>query len=252
MALWCRDLPVRDIAIGTVPKPVTLVVPYYMNPDFFAQQVAGWRAWPCALSPYVEVIVVDDGSPRPAVAPIQPLPVAFRLFRIAVDRRWNWLAARNIGAHHARAGWLLLTDMDHVVTLPTLMAAVYGQHDPATIYAFTRREHTGEPIAPHSASFLLSRDLFWTIGGYDETLAGYYGTDGDFRRRALSYAPIVVQANATLVRHEFVADASTTRYLRKQPEDATVHTLIAARSSAWRPKTLSFPYAEVTAEGGCA
>jgi len=245
MALWCRALPLVSVTWGDAPKPITIVFPFYENHGFLAEQIASWRhEWPTEIRPYVSVILVDDGSPTPLTI-ASPPPVPTRVFRIEQDVRWNWLAARNIGAHHAATTWIVLTDMDHTIPGPTLTAIVYGQHDPATIYAFARREHTGAAIAPHSASFLLTRDLFWTIGGYDETLSGYYGTDGDFRRRAAAHAPIVVQTNATLVRHEFVGDASTTRYLRKQPEDAVVRTLIAQRRSGWRPKTLSFPYHEV-------
>ena len=42
-----------------------------------------------------------------------------------------------------------------------------------------------------------------------------------------------------------VSDSSTTRYLRKQPEDAGVRQIIAARGKHWTPRTLSFPYHEV-------
>lgn len=243
MALWCRDMPTVTAPMGDTPKAITLVVPYYENASFFAEQVRGWLQYPADLLRFLRVIVVDDGSPQPA----KPRPdVPFlRLFRIQQDVRWNWLAARNIGAHHAEPGWLLMTDMDHVLPVDTLRGLVFGQHDPSVIYAFSRREHTGEPIGPHSASFFLTRDLFWRIGGYDETLSGHYGTDGDWRRRMAKHAPIQVLTDE-LTRFEYVDDSSTQRYLRKQPEDAAVKRLVAARKPGWRPKTLSFAYAEVT------
>jgi hypothetical protein len=243
-SLWAARLPVVTVPQAAQPKPVTFVYPYYDNPLFFATQVARWRAYPPNLCAHVSAIVVDDGSSMPAALPPAP-PFPIRLFRIAVDVPWNWLAARNIGAHHAPDGWLLLTDMDHVVPAETLRSLVWGQHDPAVVYAFSRREHTGAAIAPHSASFFLTRRLFWTIGGYDETLSGHYGTDGEFRRRVREYAPIQVLSDA-LVRHEYVGDSSTSRYRRKDPQDAVaVKRLIAARGAGWRPKVLSFPYVEV-------
>ena len=247
MALWCRDLPLVRIARASTPRPFTLVVPYYEQPVFFARQLADWAALPPELAAHVTVCVVDDGSPtRPATAvPRPPLGITFRLFRIGVDVRWNWLAARNIGMQHAAEGWCLLTDMDHVVPAETMHACVYGVHNPRIAYAFSRREHTGAAIHPHSASFFLTRELFWQVGGYDEALAGYYGTDGDWRRRVAVVAPIVILTDE-LVRHEFVDDASVMRYQRKQPEDAAVRALIAARRPGWRPRVLSFPYAEVT------
>jgi hypothetical protein len=122
---------------------------------------------------------------------------------------------------------------------------VYGQHDPKVVYAFSRREHTGQPASPHSASFLMTRRLFWDgFKGYDEGLSGFYGSDGDARRRLAAAAPIQILRDV-LVRHEYQGDSSTTRYLRKQPEDARVRQLIAARGKHWTPKTLCFDYHEV-------
>lgn len=243
MALWCRNLPRVTVEPGS-PKPVTLVIPYYENATFFAKQALLWQSYPRALAEQLSIIVVDDGSPEPCAKP-EGLS-NLRLFRIGVDVRWNWLAARNIGAHHAAPGWLLLTDMDHVVPTDTLRSVIYGQHDPKVVYAFSRRECTGADAAPHSASFLLTRDLFWRIGGYDEALSGHYGTDGEFRRRIAATARMAVLTDE-LVRHEYVDDSSTTRYQRKQPQDAAVRQLVAARRPGWRPRTLSFPYHEVAA-----
>ena len=239
---WCADLPVITPPRADAPKPVTLVLPYYENPAFLDTQAETWRAYPVDLLRSLTAIVVDDGSPEPCVKP--SVPCVCRLFRIGVDVRWNWLAARNIGAHHAADGWLILTDMDHIVPAETLRAVMEGQHDPRVVYVFSRREHTGETVGPHSASFLLTREMFWRIGGYDETLSGHYGTDGDWRKR-VSQVTRMQRLTDELVRHEYQGDSSTRRYLRKQPQDANVSRLIRLRRPSWRPKVLSFPYAEV-------
>lgn len=221
-------------------KRVTVIYPYYEQPDFLEVQRGSWMDWDA----YLCVILVDDGSSR---YPLRPSPSDFaRVFRIGVDVPWNWLAARNIGAHHANTDWIVLTDLDHVIPPETAHQIVYRNHDPRYVYAFSRREHTGQPIAPHSASFLLTRELFWRIGGYDEALSGHYGTDGEFRRRVQRHAEIVVLPDV-LVRYEFVGDSSTTQYRRKLPSDAAaVKRLVAARRPGWTPRTLSFPYEEVT------
>lgn len=86
--------------------------------------------------------------------------------------------------------------------------------------------------------------MFWRIGGYDEALSGYYGTDGDYRRRCAATAPIRILRDK-LIRHEFFMDSSTTRYLRKQPEDSAVSRIVAQRGNGWKPLTLSFPYREI-------
>ena len=249
--VWSAHLPVVTLNRGE-PKPITLVVPYYENPVFFARQIRHWATLSNQLSQWVTVLVVDDGSPTaPATDALEQEQflaqrTALRLFRIEQDVRWNWLAARNIGVHEAADGWVLLTDMDHVVPEETLDALVHGQAKANTIYGFSRVEHTGDVIGPHPNSWFLTRSMFWKVGGYDETLSGHYGTDGDWRRRCAQTAPMAILRDH-LVRHEFVADASTSRYKRKQPEDAAVSRIVGARGKGWRPKILSFPYREVTA-----
>jgi len=251
---WCAPFPVVDVPKGATAKPVTLVLPYYDNPQLLRRQVAWWATYPAHLRAALRVILVDDASPTvwasEALAGV-PLPVPVQLFRIGTDVRWNWLAARNIGAHHAPEGWLLLTDMDHVVPASTLDAVVHGQHDAGTVYGFSRIEHSGETLAPHPNSWLLTRDRYWAIGGYDEALSGHYGTDGDWRRRVAAAGPLQILVDR-LVRHEHQGDSSTTRYLRKQPEDAGVAQIVAQRRAGWRPKVLSFPYTELALDGGAA
>jgi hypothetical protein len=240
--LWCAAVPRVAVGPAAGPKRVTFVYPFYANPEFLRVQVEKWHRYPRELREYVSALVVDDGSPVPAaLPPARPFPM--RLFRIEEDVRWNWLAARNIGAYYA-SGWMLMTDMDHVVPCETLAHLIHGAHDERGAYAFERQASSGEPLTPHSASFFLTRELFWKVGGYDETLSGHYGTDGDWRRRLGAVAPIAILP-VPLVRHEYESDASTTAYLRKQPQDARVRTLIQARRPGWTPKTLSFPFHEV-------
>ncbi len=240
-------MPLVVVPQSAEPKPVTFVVPYYENSRFLAHQLGWWDTYPAFLKAHIRAIVVDDGSPNDPASDVLGhvhLPFPVRLFRIEQDVPWNWLAARNIGMHAAE-GWCVLTDIDHVIPATTATSLVYGKHDPAVMYGFSRIEHTGERITPHSASWFLTRELFWTIGGYDESFSGYYGSDGDWRRRGASVAPMHILSDR-LIRHEYQEDSSTTRYQRKKPEDTeAVKRIIAARSADWKPKTLSFEYAEV-------
>lgn len=238
--------PLEEIRLGD-PKEITFVYPYYENPSFLATQLQNWSKYNESVRRYVRAIVVDDGSPRsPAESVLRraTMPFPIRLFRIEVDVRWNWLAARNIGMKHAETEWCLMTDMDHVVEPRVAVNLVSGQHDDCTIYRFSRREHTGKKIHPHPNSMLLTKRTFWKVGGYDETLSGHYGTDGDWRRRCAEKSRIRLLKDE-LVRHEYVGDSSTTGYKRKQPEDAGKKAIIARRGRGWKPKTLSFPYHEV-------
>jgi len=240
------DAPMCSIKQGPDARDITLVYPYYENPVFLSWQVKHWTQFDAALRRHLHVIVVDDGSPKSPASEVvagHRFDFSLRLFRIGVDVRWNWLAARNIGMQYAR-GWCLLTDMDHVVPEQTLRSVMFGLLKERAIYRFTRREANGTRIHPHPNSMLMTRDSFWHVGGYDEALSGHYGTDGDWRRRCAAARPVYTLP-CPLERHEYEQDSSTTAYKRKQPEDAGKKAIIARRGPGWRPLVLSFPYAEV-------
>lgn len=244
----CDDAPIVTVPIGIEPRKFTLIMPYYENPNFLAAQIMHWQGrLPDDLTRYMSIMIVDDGSPNRKAQDVfktyWPIDSSISLsqFRIEVDVRWNWLAARNIGVHNSKTDWIMLTDMDHVLPENTLNTLVYGQHSRGVIYRFSR---TGAKTHPHPNSWFMTKNMYWQVGGYDETFSGYYGTDGEYRRRCAATAPIRIM-DVPLELHEHENDASTTHYLRKQPEDARVKQLIKMRKPGWKPKVLSFPYHEV-------
>lgn len=237
----------RIAILGEPQKTITMIYPYYCNPNFLRTQLDGWARLPDVLRSHIIAIIVDDGSPKGKAADVlrlvKPLPFRIRLFEIEVDVRWNWLAARNIAMSNAIDGWCLGTDIDHVVPEETLRNLVFGIHNSEYIYRFQRREN-GEFIHPHPNSWFMTRKMFWKFGGYDESLSGFYGTDGEARRRWAKTAPVYTLPDY-LQRYEHVGDSSTVGYGRKEMIDAKVQRIIKARTQYWKPKVLSFPYHEV-------
>jgi len=200
----------------------TLVLAYYENADMLKVQYAAVRALPDRLRDLLGVVVVDDGSPtKPAVA--EDLGgVPLQIYRIRKDIRWNQDACRNIGVRHAETNWVLLTDMDHVPTEKLWAHVLLRGWDQHVAYTFGRVSAPDmTPYKPHPNSWLMSRWLYEEVGGYDERFAGLYGTDGDFRDRLATKATAIKRVKADLIRYPrtLVPDASTTTYLRKQPED---------------------------------
>lgn len=240
---------------------LTLVVPFYLNSGMLSRQYEGWSAWPSKLRNRIEIILVDDGSPEPAADVLRPerLP-PLRIYRVTEDRPWHQHAARNLGAHVAGEGWMLLTDMDHVLSEDAARALLelLGRLDPDAIYMLDRIEaDTGLPTLgrdrrpkPHPNSFVVTRETYWKIGGYDEDLCGLYGTDSAFRDRAFRTARRG-HINIPLTRYwrDLVPDASTTTLPRKEGREpgAKERVLAAkkARGEAGIVKVLRFDWERV-------
>lgn len=236
-------------------RPLTLILPYYENPTMLVRQLEHLGALPEDVRGGLHLIVVDDGSPEHPAEKVD-LPdcpfehrglASFQLFRVDVDVRWNWLTCRNIGVHEAKTDWVLLTDIDHLAPEKTLRRIQEKKLDERNAYRFSRVDAPDlSPYKPHPNSWLMTRARFDKIGGYDERFSGYYGTDGEFRDRVRAASREIVILDEPLIRvpREVVADASTTKYLRKQPEDHEGVTRVRAQIAreGGRPKRLSFPY----------
>lgn len=241
---------------------LTLVMPFYRNCEMLARQYETWAGWADKRKRRLEVILVDDGSPEPAadVPRPQDLP-ALRIYRVTEDRPWHQHAARNLGAHVAENGWLLLTDMDHVLTDDAarliLKKMDAGHLDHRMIYMLDRVEaDTGEPTRneyghrkPHPNSFVLTRKLYWKIGGYDEDYCGIYGTDGLFKERAFKIAR-KGHLDVPLVRYwrDLVPDASTNAP-RKEGRDPNAKAAVlkakAERGEQGMVRVLQFDWERV-------
>lgn len=235
---------------------------FYRNCGQLALQYETWTRWSDKAKAAIDIIIVDDGSPEPAVDVPRPdgLP-ALQIYRVLEDRPWFQNGARNIGAHEARGRWLLLTDMDHVLKPEHAAALVkrLGKLDFETAYFLHRIEadsglptlgQTGEP-KPHPNSFIMTREMYWRVGGYDEWFTGIYGTDSLWRSRLYQVAQRGFLKHVALTRYwrELVPDASTTTLPRKEGRKPGEKRAIAeAKKAAGKEAeilTLSAPYAKV-------
>jgi hypothetical protein len=244
-------------------KALTLIMPYYDNAGILSLHYREWsKNWPVETRERFKVILVDDGSeiaPAGAVARPRGLP-PLEIWRVTENRPWHQHAARNLGAHVASDGWLLLTDMDHVLEADSAKALLerLPKLDKGTIHTLDRIEAdsrkptlgVNKQPKPHPNSFVLTRDLYWKIGGYDEEFCGQYGTDGFFRSRAFRKAKRG-HIDVPLVRYwrDLISDASTTSLPRKEGrEPGAKEKVIAAKIARGEPdsvKVLQFDWERV-------
>lgn len=236
-------------------RAFTLVMAYYRNGSMLIEHTRCWRELPPEIASNLHVVIIDDGSPRDtameALRSVELPPLAsFQLWRMLRDVPWNQDACRNLGVRYSRTEWLLLTDMDHIVPPTTWYALMLGALKKKTVYRFARvsAPHM-QPYKSHPNSWALTKRTYWECGGYDERLAGNYGTDGDFLVRVRGRRTIEELSDVLIrVPREVIADASTTTLERKRPEEKdNIRRILAERPSDpnWQPLHFSFPHERV-------
>jgi hypothetical protein len=235
---------------------LTIAMPYYNNPGMLSRHYRNWLAWPGKYRNALKIIIVDDGSPEPAANVPRPYGLPeIEIYRVTEDRPWHQHAARNLAMSVAE-GWVLLTDMDHMLTDPAPLFKALPTLDEGASYTLDRVEaDTGEPTLgkdgkpkPHPNTFLLTRALYWRIGGYDEDYCGIYGTDKLFRDRREKLPTGHIKAPLTRYWRDLVPDASTQgprKEGRKPGEKQRVLADKIARGEADKIVTLDFPWERV-------
>ncbi len=224
---------------------VTLILPYYRQPKMLRLQLLNYAAFPDHVREEIRLVIVDDGSPEPALDVImgdfQELP-PLKLLRILPDIPWNRGGARNLGSQVAQTPWLLHLDIDHI--LPPIQAMQLLDLDVSAKHWYrferfrygaadeTRKKDACDPsetyarIKPHGDSYLCTRTLYWSVGGYDEDYSGCLGGGSPFLAQMESAARVkVLPIYLNVVTRSVCEDASvstldrdTSEYKRRRKE----------------------------------
>lgn len=232
---------------------ITIVMAYYENGGMLDRHLFEWQTYSDEVKDRFKAVIVDDGSSKdPAFNHLDQnaLPISISLFRILKDIPWNQNGARNLGMS-VSDGWCLITDMDHLLTADQAAILCRKKLRADCFYVpLRRRAITMEPYKRHPNSYLLTKELYWLAGGYDESYAGYYGTDSTLRRRLAGKGKRIESDDwaLTLFGREVIPDASTTAYGRKDsPYHISNNPELNARK-ALNPKPippLNFPWERV-------
>jgi glycosyltransferase involved in cell wall biosynthesis len=157
-------------------EKISLVAPYYETKQMLEKQLETWHSYPKELRQQLEFIIVDDGSPdNPAV--IDACDLNLILARVQVNIPWNHPGSQNLGASLATSKWLWSGGIDHVFTEDNMIRLLSLDRSNYKVnYKIPRRASDGT-ITYHWEINYLSRETFWSIGGYDEDFAGTWGAD---------------------------------------------------------------------------
>jgi predicted glycosyltransferase involved in capsule biosynthesis len=159
-----------------------------------------------ALPEDVEIIILDDGSKPPLEVDVRLRN--FSLFPTDDFRPWSQPCARNYGAAMAKGEFLLMTDIDHMLSKEAIEEVrqfdgdkmMFPRHwavldDGGRIVQDTKilfdhglseelYKERGLHAGHHANTFAMRKRIFEELGGYDESFCGKYGGDDtNFSRR---------------------------------------------------------------------
>jgi len=237
-------------------EKLQLIYPYYENPQMLVTQLHTWANWPRDLAKKIKIILVDDGSQKTQAIQLIDGAVGLpdlELYRILINIPWNQNGAHNLGFDRAENGWCLTTDIDHVIEADQLHVILALAKNPKCYYTFARQQvrAPGKVFKRHPNSWMLTREMFWASGGYDEDFSGFYGSDVCFRRALTLVGKRVDLPDScylTVYDEKDIPDANTREWGRKDSKyhSANDPVLAKKRGKTYKAENpLRFPWEKV-------
>lgn len=144
----------------------------------------------------IDIFIVDDGSEKSTAEELlynYVLPEwgpTLQLWRVSRNLGFNSHGCRNLIAKYAETDSIAFFDID-MIMYPTDMAKLktinfsdHGKriffHD---LYIKTNQKYVNMP--GHENCFVITKDLFWEAGGYDESFTGHHWGDREFVKRII-------------------------------------------------------------------
>lgn len=136
-------------------------------------------SYPKEIREQLKVIIVDDCGDPPQEVPDMSYPamIEVEVYRIEKDIPWNQMGARNLGMKQA-SGWCLMLDPDMVFSADNMrrvLAAVEKLNRGEAVQYAVKAKEWREPKVVSPNTWVIHRDDFWAIGGYDEDFSGNKG-----------------------------------------------------------------------------
>jgi len=178
---------------------VSIIIPVLNSHEVVRRQILHFEKM--GLPDDVELILVDDGSTPPIQ--VETSIKNFALIQTNDFREWTWPVARNTGARLAKGEYLIMADLDHIITREIIdKARTFSgdfmrfhrqfcvldedgniNQDRDVLRSYGLPDSYKLTLTPHRNQFCMHRDLYWKMGGFREDRIGLpypQREDGDF------------------------------------------------------------------------
>lgn len=176
---------------------VSIIIPILNSHEVFRRQVLHFEKM--GLPNDVELIFIDDGSDPP----ITTDSTICTILQTNDTREWTWPIARNFGARHAKGEYLIMADLDHIITKEIIdkvrnfkgdfmrFHREFGvldeegniTQDRDVLRTYGLPDNYKLQFTPHRNQFAIHEELYRKMGGFREDRIGMpypQREDGDF------------------------------------------------------------------------
>ena len=148
---------------------------YNLQEELRDIHIKNWESYPEELRKQINLILVDDCSCKPFTIDID-IPINLTVARITTDMGYNIAGAKNLGLYLATNDWCFSSDIDHVLSAKECQKCIDLIKYRNCLYYFDRWFPNGEHYhKKHDNTYIIHREDFWGIGGYDENFTPHYG-----------------------------------------------------------------------------
>tara|TARA_R110002096_G_scaffold173997_13_gene349656 strand:- start:1238 stop:1918 length:681 start_codon:yes stop_codon:yes gene_type:complete len=182
---------------------LTLIYTYYNQTEMLQRQLENWASYPEELKQQIRIMLVDDCSKTPVSELVGEPDFHLEIYRVMEDMYCNIGGARNLGTKVCETEWMFHSDMDHILPPSEAEKVVaLAEKNERKIYKFQRIDPESGKTKIHPGTMLLTRKVYWEVGGCDEDFVGNYGqTDIHFFYRADPVVETEMREDVQMVIH---------------------------------------------------
>lgn len=180
-------LPLKRDGFHEQKENLCIVYPLYIQngrTDLIEDILHQYDLFSDEILEHLEIVLVDDCSPNvEKLIDISKYKVKISLLRILDDLKWNSGGAKNLGVFYSSSKRIITTDIDHFFPERTCAWAMTTHMKEGEVCHFKRvMGKTVRKTNAHPNTFLMTRNTYIRLHGYDEDFVGMYGDDIFFRK----------------------------------------------------------------------
>jgi hypothetical protein len=154
---------------------ISFIYPFYNNIDCVKKRLNNWGSFNKDLLKELQFILIDDYSDNILdKCYFDQFNLNLKVARIETDIMWNQSGAHNLGSQLASGEWLFMMDIDHWIDEKSTLYLCRSNKNKSSSYFFNRI-YMEKFLASAPNIYLITKEKFWSLGGYDEDFAGCYG-----------------------------------------------------------------------------